>query len=442
MMSDTPLPKRRADDFIIAESLESPGDSNEPTRFHRRLALRVIFAAWTIILLAAFIFAALPPLRGMAVSIVFGPTPIPTATISPQAQHFYFISNLPWGTVSLDGKLLAHVPSLQDKPLQLARGHHIFTFQAEPFTPQSCTISIPTVTSDTCDFSEISSTPDPALVVIFQVSLLQLPPDQQAALIAATRSALQAIQSTETVYPDESYIILQFGRYPTIQHATEQLHATLSFTLDTGSLQDVQCPFALQDCKFSGQNCHHLCSTPDVVPRNNLHQIWSAYGLALPRWSFASSNGQLLAQNQPDGFGGTANSEGLVPFNIEWDGSVWHVTIPAVPAASAVVAPDIGCASAKNTVDIGGLPDPTPSIAGPTPLTWQYTPAPARAQGCLVAVAPDFNVATPTIADTAYLLYRFGSFVTVNALAHQYWPDLPQADSHERSIAVQLGAHM
>jgi hypothetical protein len=428
-MNDVQLPQGRDDGAIIVDGLESPVASHTPSRFPRRMALRALFAALTIILLAAFVIAALPPLRGVALSVVFGPTPIPTATISSQAQRLYITSNLPWGATSLDGKPLAHLPSLQEKPLRLTRGHHVITFHAAPFLAQSCTVSLPATPGDTCLFGDVGA---PALVINFQVSVDQLPPDQRAAIIASAQSALKAVQSTETIYPGETYAA-------GAAQATEQLRATLAFTLDTGNLADVQCPFDFQDCKLSGQDCHQLCSVSDKVPQGAADQVWSAYGLALPRWNITLPDGKPFAQNQPDGFGGAANREGLVRFAIRWDGSAWHVTVPLVPAASSNVAPDIGCASAQNTVDTSSIQS-VPAV-NDIPITWQYTPAPSRAQGCLVAATADFNATPPAKPYVPYLLYRFGSFLSVNAVAQQYWPDLPHADDHERSIAAQLGAH-
>ncbi|HKD77238.1 MAG TPA: hypothetical protein VKB76_17165, partial [Ktedonobacterales bacterium] len=154
MMDDIPLPQERDDSEIIVDSVASSDAPGGTPRLPHRLALRTLFAALTLFLLAVFIISALPPLRAAAVNVVFGPTVAPTSVLSQVVQHIYITSNLPWGIVSLDGKPLAHLPEPQEEPLRLARGHHVITFHAAPFLPLSCTISLPGTVNDTCLFKD------------------------------------------------------------------------------------------------------------------------------------------------------------------------------------------------------------------------------------------------------------------------------------------------
>jgi len=273
---------------------------------------------------------------------------------------------------------------------------------------------------------------EPALPIMFRVSLTQLPPEQQATLRTAVQSALNALQSTATIYPGETYA-------DGTTRATEPLQAMLRFTLDSGNLTGAQCPFYLSDCRYGGQNCQQLCSTTAVVPQQATDQMWDTNGLVLSRWDITRLDGHPLAHNLPDGAGAVVDRDALVPLVIRWDGTAWQVTVAPPTPSSNMYSVDVGCASALAAVNSGVLP--YSPVTGPTPVTWHYAAAPSRVDGCLATETLDDMGPTPITPNGAYLLYRFGSFVTVNAVAQRYWPDLPHADTYARAIAVQLGAH-
>ena len=72
-------------------------------------------------------------------------------------------------------------------------------------------------------------------------------------------------------------------------------------------------------------------------------------------------------------------------------------------------------------------------------VTWNYVSGDRDTAGCLGIVT--LNETTTGKAPVASCLYRFGTFVAINDVAQQYWPNMPLADDYERGIAQELMKH-
>lgn len=164
-------------------------------------------------------------------------------------------------------------------------------------------------------------------------------------------------------------------------------------------------------------------------------------------WSYATVNGQIVAQNEPGG-AGKHEHENLLPLYITWDGSTWHVTDqsglhpPSLPdyttnplcmAAQAAWIDNPSNPPTLNSTTFNGQDASTNNF--------QYRAGANAVNSCLINVALRNLNGTPIpSAPMAYLLYRCGVLLAVNEATHRYWPNLPVADAYEQSIARQLGA--
>src|SRR5256714_1185775 len=69
--------------------------------------------------------------------------PTPAPALPPGYDSFYIDKDIPWAKVFVDGHQM-HLPRIGvDEPLKLGRGHHLISWRADPFLPQSCLLSIP-----------------------------------------------------------------------------------------------------------------------------------------------------------------------------------------------------------------------------------------------------------------------------------------------------------
>jgi len=415
------------------------------------------------IAIIGIIIAALLVIGGGAAAVrtfggsVIGPSPTPTPTLIPGENLYYITTNPRWGTITIDGRQVSHLPAIGSTPLQLSPGEHEVVWNVAPFISQKCFVSVPPQentgssycsTGDTAAVRSGKYTGLQATIVEFTPSLSMLPDAQRALLIQAIQAQLDTFQATDTVQPGEQFADLQAPHF--IQTATQPLKAAIHFQLDTNPNSPAPCPgsdaASGSGCRVNGEDCHLLCPLPLSEARLASSTSWQVYGVLQAFWDYTTLSGQRVAQNQPDEADNVGN-EYLIPLVITWDGSRWHVDLQsyqisslfsftAIPPCVAMQAGFISD-SYPNAVTINGNNDG---------IYWSYSAGTNSASGCL-AKGPLFvgNTTTPvpsTSAPTAYLLYRFGVLLAVTAAAHHYWPSLPVADAYEQGIARKLGASL
>jgi hypothetical protein len=165
-------------------------------------------------------------------------------------------------------------------------------------------------------------------------------------------------------------------------------------------------------------------------------------------WDFATSNGQVIAQDQPDAPPGTNNIQPAHPtlLQITWAKGNWHVVLPIFPHTGINSNSYLTCVSADEFVS--SLPSPRLDSTQVTNanVSWNSAAGSVLADGCVELAQLGTNESgTPFPSSspqspTAYCLYRFGVLLAANDLAHRWWPQLPLADAYERSMAQQLAA--
>ncbi len=384
-------------------------------------------------------------IRDALVGGILGRVPTPTPTLAPGSDLFYIEGTPSWGRVSIDGQTLSQLPIIKitpppatsDRPLQLARGRHQIVWRADPFRLQSCFVSVPELNTDTCrNVGVVQLKPGrSARIIILSESLATLAADQRNALIQQTQATLDTLQSSETVQLGEQFVHVQLKSL--VDTAVRPLRATLSFELDTDTTSNALCSGDAALCVFGGQDCRLFCSQlerTDPVPMPFLGSGWNVFAIVRSTWNYATRDGQVIADNQPDDRGNARDFEHFVSLNIKWNSTKWYVSI------SGNSYGDLACASAQEGFELDSELQ-TVWKDNNQAVQWQFIVGPNRAAGCLIVatIMQDFNATpSPTPPPVAYLLHHFGIFLAVNDIAHHYWPLLPLADAYEKVVAQRL----
>lgn len=413
----------------------------------RQRIVQIVASVAVIIVALVLILNSIVPVRSL-LRLAAGPTPGPTSTLAPNIDYFYLDASPPWGNLTLDGHPLTFSTIA---PLQLSRGRHQFVWQASPFQPVRCRLSVPIAATDTCTHitiaTQVNGSASTAQEVTFYDTLNMLSGTQQAALIQAAQAALDAAQSTTMVQPGEQFVHFVGSHTNSTSHttdiATQQLHAILHFSLSVGDtgLENAICasPYS-SECdslyRFQSQNvtqnCAWFCTDPNSYTPLTVPNYWQAIVIAYEYWDFTTLDGHAIATNQPDTTHDLTNSAHLLFLNISWDGTHWQATFNTLQA-SGYNTP--GCLAANN--ELNAMPPPV----GLDSFGFSVTPATVPADGCLEIVqttAASPSSAVPSSPPRAFCLYRFGIMLAANTLAHRYWPSMPVANPYEQALAKHL----
>lgn len=425
-----------------------PPENAKPPRSKARLTF--VIALWVVLVL--LIIAIFTPARDVVINRFLTAAPTPTATMVA-GDDLFNIQASPTGIVTVDGHALGRranlsAPYYTDKPLRLSRGQHKIVWQAAPFNPLTCIVSVPPTASEQCNYESAgtSSTAPGTRDISFIASLTDLPVAQQTALKQALQASLNTLQSTTTVQPGEQYVYSTSSSNTTMKTATQLLNATLSLHLDANPASSNSCENGFgETCSFNGQNCLQLCTsdifgaTPDAAAK----LTWDIIALFYPTWTYATQSGQIIAQNQPDTNSPAAGMDHSLQFRVTWDGSAWHASANFTPETINQGQSPPECASlidqVSSTTNYGNTQNSTHAN-----VDWGYAVGPNEAQGCLAVVVPSAQQGTPTNfkQPPAYFLYHFGVLYAANALAHSEFPNIPQADVNEQSIAQHIAGKL
>jgi len=427
------------------EQLEESDNVFPPPQPTPRLA-RLIIALALVIVIVGGGFFAVRTFGGGARALLATPTP----TLPPGTNLVSFVTNPAWGTISIDGHPVSHIPRPGQLPLRLATGVHQITWNAPPFPAQSCFLDVPPQSatgSGTCDTANSSGS---AAVVSFTATSNNLSQSQQALLTSAVQAYARSLQASTPVQPGEFYASVQAPHG--IATATQPLQATAQFLFDMNPNSTQPC-FNLVDgggegplsCSIDAVSCQTLCPMPFSDPnRLSAHPAWNVYVPLRLTWSYATLSGQMVAQNEPGGTG-KQEYENLLPLYLTWNGSMWQMTdqsgLPA-PAVPYSTSNPLCMAAQAAWIDNPSSPSlHSTTFKGQDASTndYQYRASANAVNGCLINVALlNLNGTPIPSAPMAYLLYRFGILLTVNAATHRYWPNLSVADAYEQGIAQKL----
>ncbi|MEO9059740.1 MAG: hypothetical protein ABI396_16325, partial [Ktedonobacteraceae bacterium] len=135
---------------------EKPPENDRPPRNKARLTFTVTLSLVIVLLLVALF----SPVRDVVFKRFLTVAPSPTATLV-SGDNLFYIQATPRGTITLDGRTLTHVPDPSSglRPLQLARGKHTIVWQAQPFAPITCVVSIPSSITNECNYESLTQSP-------------------------------------------------------------------------------------------------------------------------------------------------------------------------------------------------------------------------------------------------------------------------------------------
>jgi hypothetical protein len=374
-----------------------------------------------------------------------------TAVHAPAYSHLYLDVEVPWLRVTLDGKTVTPPTLYQQPPIALTPGAHTLAWQADPFSAHVCTISMPPVDGDSCNGYVIgvfySPTLPPARVLHLGEALSTVEPGYRVALTQAIQAALAASGGSDTVSPGEQY--LMDGQGPVT--ATQPLTASLNVTakLSETSLFPDNCrsliPTAMYPgCVVSADDCADICALPNENRQNApgaAANEWLAVVPYGPSFTYATSDGRIIAAGQPLEWGGKGVGTQLAVVGVTWDGANWRVRVifgPNVQSATLIQGQTVGgnpiCLAADDMFS-GGLDVQTFTSFGTTRIVSAANPA----QGCVAQGIVGAQGATPTPgAPSALYLERFGLFYAANALARTDDPGMPVASPVEQTLAAQI----
>ncbi len=428
------------------ESLENDRQPRSKARF--------IFAITLWLVIVLLVIGIFTPARNAVVNHFLTGVPSPTATLV-SGDNLFYIQATPRGTITLDGRTLTYVPdpNAGQRPLQLARGKHIIVWQAHPFMPISCVVFIPSSMTNTCNNESHTQSPAGSNIrlITFNASLDILPVDQQTAVRHTLQETLNTLQSTSIVQPGEHYLTASPSGLVVTRTATQPLKAILSFTLDTNPNSGKVCVSTAEDlCANNGQNCLQLCTvqvqlyphlSPDIQV---LTQGWTIIAVFYPSWTYITTGGHLIAQQQPDSASNAIGTDHSAEFHLTWDSKGWHASLLSTGAGAIVpglpVIADPICTPLNDLVN-NSLTYGDPSVTPAVTVQWGVFAGSNHADGCLGVASSayyyNFDVIPP---HAAYFLYRCGVLLAANPLAHRYFPDLPVADAYEQGLAQRIAA--
>ncbi len=371
------------------------------------------------LLVCAGILLSLPGPQASLRQALAGPTPTPTATLAPGSDIVYFEQTAPWGRLTLDGKPLL-LDQQNGQGSTLPAGRHTLAYEAAPWPPLRCQISVPAQRGDTCPINVgvMYNNLPASRAVDLGATPAKLPDAQRAALTSAVADAFQANRETADLQPGDHYL----GADGSPAVAAEPMRATLLLTLNTDPARVTSgVPFqCVSICDFGGGG-------------GGAGFDWLTFAArVIVRWQFATSDGKVI---QPDA---SADLDAIYQVGAQWANGTWKATAtPYYQGGSGQL-----CWQAfSRAFPPNGNPLPNASGVATRPY-----PGPSDADGCVEVVSPGnngggssspFATPTPLPPDTAIFVSRFGVVLAGNDAAHAAQPQLPVAGAHERALAQQ-----
>ncbi len=365
-------------------------------------------------------------------SLILPPRGEPAVT-----DGFYFQVSPSWGTVTLDGHPITHLPDLgTESPLQLQKGTHKVVWQTTPFPIMTCLLHIPLVQdSQACPVRTITH-PNPFTSSAFVVtppqtfSLRLLPQAQQQALIAAIQQRLDTLQSTDVVQPGEAYRPVM--NEASVKIASQPLQASLRFLLDTDTSRQAHCQgMTLSQsndppCFIAQHDCRLFCTLAWATDSTDVQPQWDIAAIVRPLRTYAPSGEHASSQEE------VGDTQQFVTFRISWDQKGWHASFHR-QGDSAFDDP--------NCYDLMSLFVTDPHYQSVPQSHWNYISGSNRAQGCVAAMQPDEATRASSSPDEPILFERFGILLAANDAASQQWPDIAKASAYERQLAEEIVRH-
>lgn len=407
----------------------------------RQRNVRLVALLCSILLALTVVMGAFPGLRTQALGLIPGLVKTPTPPLALGADLFYLLPNPPGVVVTLDGRVVAPMPTPENgAPLRLARGAHVFRWRSDqyPLKPLSCRVSVPHAPTDSCPLVSRELLPVGLAnlrgnVIGMHESLGALDSDPAAArLPTAIQLVLDTLRSTAIIQPGERYFVAQPGQSGAAVVATQPLRAirTVQFFDDPSFPEPCILDQPAVPCRFIGQDCGQLCTilgVPRIPAVIGPPGTWMVAATVHTVWSYETLGGQVVAQDIPEPI-----TVQLAVLRITWDGAGWHVAPLTGHVPGFDIADDAACDSARFAIS--------------QTASWSFMvenpPPGATAQFASDTTLSDGCVAVLNQGGPAVFLERFGVLLTVNDAAVNPTDNLSVADAAERQLAQRLMASL
>jgi hypothetical protein len=416
-----------------AQQKADGGATMAPPRFRRVRALLVASA----VLLAVALVVVIDPAMRASLSTALHPTPVPSATLAPDANLVFLDSGAPWGTYSLDGLITAPLAPpgsrLSSVWVRLTPGRHTLTVTQAPFPTLTCTISLPAARSDTCPLvtptelygSYFGSQPGSSSntrVIDLGARFDRLPPPAAADLVEAVRTLLSVPAAPMTLLPGD--------HYPrddgSVAVAREPLQITMPLELTP---PDRSVPSDSADCQS-------FCDTLTDYDRGGVTGgLWSLMVGQSATWRATAADGQVVASHAPL-WPSAAPYDSLSPdtrelhsnFDVQWDGS-WQILSQGHFSADDLSPPLFLVA----TQMVDALLSASPAISTSNMNIYQAQWLDAGHGYVFSLIPSDPSTTTPLV-----LYYHFGMLLAANDTAHHAFPEIPGVSANERAQARSI----
>jgi hypothetical protein len=447
-----------ADELAILEARADGAPA--PLRLRRltpaQRARRGSVALGSVLLALALLLATAPPgVRADLRGALFGPTPPPPPRPNIADGRYFFVPEVPWGTLTLDGHpFAAAIPGDANVPM-LPVGRHTLEWRAAPFHTLRCLIAVPEDTAtDTCDVTSFAHDGRYYALIQDHHTLETLNPAPRAALRAVLQAALDATAASTILQPGEPYagpalIAPSDPAAPNaligslVWHLADRpLLATLRFTLAAATKWSEPCAQepGIFPCDFPGQDCRQLCTLPPaLLPAGASRSAWYVAALAQGAWTFTTLAGRPVGAVVPEPFGPVT-----VVLRVTWDGAAWHAVPLFTPAQGGPLAAAAACATGRQALALTRLAyiydfglAPEQSLDSPALRCFSVADPAAGVLLSLTGYLAD-NSAEVSHGPAALFLVRCGVLLAANAVAHHLLPAQPQADASELALAAGL----
>lgn len=411
----------------------------------RQRTVRAVALVGTVLLALVLLVTLVPDVRLGVQRALIAPTAAPTLALAVGDDAFWFTPLAPGETLQLDGHVLTNPPLPGDAhPLRLSRGIHQVEWEADPFQPQNCLLSVPLSPSDTCPTTaafEPSAMPA-GRIFDDSESLATLSDPLRLSLIVAINETFAATY-TASVQPGEYYRPLDANAIsPLLKRAQQPLFASLRFAQEPGWTEP--CAISpIATCRAQGQDCEQLCTLlpPAIVVAGSAVRAgldgWYVGLTAGLVWTYATGDGHVIEQGAPD----VSFNFTLVVMRVSWDGTNWTVAPVLGTIPGLVAARDVTCSAL--TYDLNTWVDQNaaePFVDVRTEVRYASDGDPTDGCAGVVTATRIGNDDTPTPVTGAapLLLHRFGVLLAANGTAHALWPLMPVADPAEATLAARM----
>ena len=281
----------------------------------RRRGLEALAVLGALVLAVAIVLASIHGTEA-------GTSGVPTA--APAPEQVALVSNVTFGTITVNGKRLKGSPPLL---VTLRNGLNTITLTAPPFRSKTCTLAWPgqqpTGTDCGAGMGEQvvigGRTLTPFLTLEVDLSAADLPPSLAQSAQAAVAAALSGVVLHTTV-PRGDYFALKedASGVPLAQRATSTMRADLAFLPPGGSGVNRCAPYG-----FCTGALPFASDQEALLPT----KVWSVSINAQMRWTFTPPDAPpLIATPLDEGF--------PTPIWLVYDGAGgWQVTAPNASAA-------------------------------------------------------------------------------------------------------------